>query len=66
MVAAFKGVKHEVIEVHLKKKPRWFLEEINPFGLVPVIEHNKHIIRESAITFGMDITCTSINESHVN
>ena len=52
MIAAFKSVKHEVIEVHLKNKPNWFLKDINPFGLVPVIEHNDHIIRESAVTFG--------------
>lgn len=36
----------------LKEKPEWFLKEINPFGLVPVIEHNGHIIRESSISFG--------------
>ena len=41
-----------MIEIHLKKKPKWYLEEINPNGMVPVIDHDNHIIRESAVTFG--------------
>ena len=52
MIAAATGVNFEVINIHLKKKPEWYLSEINPYGLVPVIEHNGHIIRESAVTFG--------------
>lgn len=51
LIAAATGVNFEVIDIHLKKKPEWFLSEINPYGLVPVIEHNGHIIRESAVTF---------------
>ena len=41
-----------MIEIHLKKKPKWYLEDINPYGMVPTIEHDNHIIRESAVTFG--------------
>ncbi|XP_003382979.1 PREDICTED: glutathione S-transferase omega-1-like [Amphimedon queenslandica] len=51
LIAAFKGVKHEIINVHLKEKPQWYLDDINPYGLVPTIEHNGHLIRESLVTF---------------
>ena len=39
----------------MKEKPQWYLNEINPYGLVPTIEHNGHIIRESLVVFGKDI-----------
>lgn len=28
------------------------MKEINPYGQVPVVEHDGHLIRESAINFG--------------
>lgn len=52
LVAYAKGVPFEEIYVHLKVKPEWFVEKINPYGKVPVIEHEGHIIRESLINFG--------------
>ena len=39
---------HDTVNINLKKKPEWFLEK-TPFGLVPVIEYDGHIIYESAI-----------------
>jgi glutathione S-transferase len=51
LAAAYTGVKHEVVFVHLKDKPQWFVDEINPFGKTPVIEHDGHLIRESLVTF---------------
>lgn len=43
-----KGVPFEVTEVDLKNKPDWFLE-ISPYGKVPVVKHDDHLIYESAI-----------------
>lgn len=53
LIVAAKKIPNEEINIHLKQKPEWFLSKINPFGLVPVIEHEGHLIRESAIAFGM-------------
>ena len=55
-MAAAKGVKAELINVHLRDKPKWFLQKVNPLGQVPVVEHNGHLIRESRIGFG-ESTC---------
>ena len=53
LILAAKQIPHEVVEVHLKQKPTWFVEEINPSGkAVPVIEHEGHLIRESLVAFG--------------
>ena len=52
LIAYAKGVPFEEINVRLKVKPGWFVEKINPYGKVPVIEHEGHIIRESLINFG--------------
>ena len=52
LIAYTKGVPFEEINVHLKVKPDWYVEKINPYGKVPVIEHEGHIIRESLINFG--------------
>lgn len=43
-----KGVDHELIEIDLNDKPDWF-REISPYGKVPVIRHNGHVIYESAV-----------------
>ena len=63
LILAAKGIANEEINIHLKLKPEWFLSKINPYGLVPVIEHDGHLIRESRIAFGtynmcMGICCT--------
>ena len=49
---ADKGIKSEDINIHLKVKPDWYLEKVNPVGKVPTIEHNGHYIPESLIAFG--------------
>lgn len=41
-------VPHEVVNIHLKSKPDWFLAR-NPFGMVPVLEQNDKIVYESAV-----------------
>ena len=61
LAAYAKGVPFEVINVHLKVKPDWYVEKINPYGKVPVIEHEGHIIRESLISFGKHISLVIIN-----
>lgn len=55
LAAYAKGVPFEEINIHLKVKPDWYLEKINPQGKVPTIEHEGHIIRESLINFGKTI-----------
>ena len=65
LVAYAKGVSFEEINVHLKVKPDWFVEKINPLGKVPVIEHEGHIIRESLINFGeLGCMCVLGNVTH--
>ena len=51
---AAKKIPNEEINIFLKdQKPHWFMTKINPFGVVPVIEHEGHYIRESLVAFGM-------------
>ena len=52
LIAAAKNIPTEEINIHLKVKPDWFVSEINPYGKVPVIEHEGKLIRESLIAFG--------------
>ena len=52
LILAAKKIPNEEINIHLKQRPTWFYPDINPYGLVPVIEHNGHLIRESRIAFG--------------
>lgn len=52
MIAAAKGIKTQEINIHLKVKPEWYVEKINPAGQVPTIEHEGKLIRESTIAFG--------------
>ena len=52
MVAVHLNVPHEIVDIHLKRKPEWYIAKINPHGQVPVVQHNGHLIRESAIAFG--------------
>jgi len=49
LVLAYKGIDFETVNVHLKKKPSWFLER-NPLGLVPVLEKDDQIVYESTAT----------------
>ena len=52
LIVAAKNIPAEEINVHLQVKPEWFLEKINPYGKVPVVEHEGKVIRESLIAFG--------------
>ena len=52
LIAAAKNIPTEEINIHLKVKPDWFVPKINPYGKVPVIEHEGKLIRESLIAFG--------------
>ena len=47
-MANFTIHRYETVNVHLKKKPDWFVER-NPSGLVPTLEFNDEIVYESAI-----------------
>ncbi|KAJ0004793.1 hypothetical protein NQD34_011007, partial [Periophthalmus magnuspinnatus] len=50
LVLNVKGIKHEIINIHLKEKPDWFLEK-NPLGLVPILETEAgEVVSESSIT----------------
>ena len=51
LAAEANNIPYEVIDIHLKKKPQWFLTEISAVGKVPVIEHDGHIIPESLVIF---------------
>ncbi|ELT96900.1 hypothetical protein CAPTEDRAFT_157769 [Capitella teleta] len=48
MVLLYKEIPHEVVNVNLRRKPKWLFER-NPFGLVPVLEYNNEIVYESSI-----------------
>ncbi|CAD5118862.1 DgyrCDS7537 [Dimorphilus gyrociliatus] len=47
LVLIHKQIPHEVVNINLKRRPKWFWQEKNPFSLVPVIEKDKMIIYES-------------------
>jgi len=49
LVLAHKNIAFETVNVHLKKKPDWFLAR-NPQGLVPVLEQDDKVIYESTAT----------------
>ncbi|XP_069000683.1 glutathione S-transferase omega-1-like [Embiotoca jacksoni] len=50
LVLNAKGITHDIINIHLKDKPEWFLEK-NPLGLVPTLETAAgEVIYESPIT----------------
>jgi len=52
LIVAAKNIPTEEINIHLKVKPDWFVPKINPYGKVPVVEHEGKLIRESLIAFG--------------
>jgi len=43
-----KGLKHDLVEIDLRKKPVWF-KEISPYSKVPVLLHGEHRVWESII-----------------
>ena len=43
-----KNIAFDVTEVDLKNKPDWFLK-ISPYGKVPVLQHEDHVLYESSI-----------------
>jgi len=49
LVLAHKEIPYETVNVHLKKKPEWFLSR-NPSGQVPILELDDKIIYESTAT----------------
>jgi len=51
LIVAAKNIPAEEINIHLQVKPEWFLEKINPYGKVPVVEHEGKVIRESLVAF---------------
>lgn len=38
-----------MVNIHLSKKPEWFLEKINPLGKVPAIQKDDKVVYESAV-----------------
>ncbi|KAL8597378.1 hypothetical protein ACOMHN_056141 [Nucella lapillus] len=48
LVLAHKGIKYETVNIHLGKKPEWFLEK-NPNGEVPVLEKDGDIVYDSLV-----------------
>ncbi|KAG7163320.1 pyrimidodiazepine synthase-like [Homarus americanus] len=57
LVLAVKNIKHDVVNVNLKKKPEFLLEK-NPQGKVPTLEKDGEIVYESMVT------CEYLNEVH--
>ncbi|GFR70613.1 omega class glutathione-s-transferase [Elysia marginata] len=49
LVLLHKNIPHEVVNVHLKSKPDWFLE-LNPLGQVPVLQIDDKVVPESTAT----------------
>lgn len=47
LVLEHKEIPYEMVNVNLKRKPEW-LFEMNPIGLVPVLQWDDHVIHESA------------------
>ncbi|XP_029962610.1 glutathione S-transferase omega-1-like [Salarias fasciatus] len=56
LVLIAKGIKYEVVNVHLVDKPDWFLEK-NPLGLVPTLETSA-----GEVIFESPITCDYLDE----
>ncbi|ESO91069.1 hypothetical protein LOTGIDRAFT_204139 [Lottia gigantea] len=48
LVLHHKNIPFEIVNIHLKKKPDWYLEK-NPFGTVPTLEQGDKIVYESNI-----------------
>ncbi|KAL3859756.1 hypothetical protein ACJMK2_009954 [Sinanodonta woodiana] len=48
LVLEHKRIPYETVNIHLRKKPDWFLQR-NPIGLVPVLEKDDKIVYESSV-----------------
>ncbi|XP_039274091.1 glutathione S-transferase omega-1-like [Styela clava] len=48
LMLAKKNVEHEVVNIHLRNKPTWFLEKY-PVGTVPVIEKDDRLLGGSLV-----------------
>jgi len=48
LVLAAKNISHEIVNIHLKKKPEWFLEK-SPEGKVPLLEQDSKLLWESLV-----------------
>jgi len=48
LVLLAKKIRFQVVNIHLKEKPKWFLEQT--WGTVPVVRHRGEFIKESLIT----------------
>ncbi|GFN75175.1 glutathione s-transferase omega [Plakobranchus ocellatus] len=49
LVLEHKKIPYEVVNIHLRSKPDWFLA-INPLGLVPVLQIDDKVVMESTAT----------------
>ncbi|XP_052817583.1 pyrimidodiazepine synthase-like [Mya arenaria] len=49
MVLLHKGLEHETVFIHLRNKPDWYVEKINPLGEVPAIELDGRVVYDSLI-----------------
>jgi len=49
LALSFKNIPHTVINIDLKKKPEWYLEDKNPLGKVPTVQLNDQIVFESLV-----------------
>ena len=41
--------RYETVNIHLISKPDWYLNDINPLGLVPTLQMNDKIVYDSKI-----------------
>lgn len=49
MVLAYKDIPHEVVNINLSDKPKWYYERINFLGTVPAIQRDDVIIFDSVV-----------------
>lgn len=49
LVLDHKNIPYEVVNINLKRKPEWYIENINCLGLVPSIETDDVIVFDSVI-----------------
>ncbi|XP_062851636.1 glutathione S-transferase omega-1-like [Trichomycterus rosablanca] len=58
LVLNAKGIDHEIVNIHLKEKPEWYLEK-NPSGAVPTLE-----TASGQIVYESSITCEYLDEAY--
>lgn len=49
ILLAHKNIQHEVVNIHLREKPEWYIEKICPVGQVPAIQKDDVIVYDSSI-----------------